>query len=44
MSEFFKILLTAIFAVFASSGFWAWMMSRNKKDTAEKFSNILKAL
>ena len=36
MNEFWKVTLTAILAVFASSGFWAWMMSRQKKDTAEK--------
>ena len=36
MNEFWKIALTAILAVFASSGFWAWMMNRQKKDSAEK--------
>lgn len=31
-----EIILAVVCSVFASSGFWAWLMARQNKDTAER--------
>ena len=36
MSETLKILLTAFVTIIASSGFWSWVNTCKKKDSAEK--------
>ena len=36
MSQQVTIIITAIISIFASSGFWAYITSKSKKDDAEK--------
>ena len=36
MSETLKSILLIVGGILASSGFWAWLMNRQKKDSAEK--------
>ena len=35
MNDYLKIILTAVISVFASSGFWAFLMSKQRKKDAE---------
>ena len=42
MSETVKLVLLFFGGILASSGFWAWLMNRQKKDSAEK--RLLKGL